>query len=229
MSNPAASTTVLLEIVPADGTAAWTDAYQATPPSTFDDWQPGVIPIRIRHDGPTVGFIDYLEHSLGYGGGAMFGVGVIRHIPAADVDGKVQASAEIIADSIARNVEHVEWEPGPNQIHHRRKSTRSIGNMYATTAELHAVAFVDRTASLSSTRCKAWDGDYRDIIDRNLMKASRTHPLPDIIIRAAEAASTELRHRRPERLLIHHPADEYRAGGRAEINWHGGGRILAVR
>ena len=63
------STTILAEVVTADGTAAWPDpwagpgyrTFQATPPDVFDDWQPGRIPITINHDGPTIGHVDYLE------------------------------------------------------------------------------------------------------------------------------------------------------------------------
>ena len=85
------STTILCEVVTADGTAAWPDpfagpgyrTFQATPPDMFDDWQPGRIPITINHDGPTIGHVDYLESGLGYGDGGLYAIGVIEGVPAA--------------------------------------------------------------------------------------------------------------------------------------------------
>ena len=58
--------TVLLEVVPADGTAAWRNpwegpgfrSFQATPPDTFGEWIDGDVPVTIRHGGPVVGYLD---------------------------------------------------------------------------------------------------------------------------------------------------------------------------
>lgn len=237
-------TTVLLEVVPADGAAAWVTPqvrkFQSTPPWTFGASAPGTIPIRIRHDGPTAGYIDYLEHGLGYGNGALFGVGVVENVDADYIDGRVQCSAEIRANAMAYNVDTVEHEAftpysftGPKGVQYRMRPTaKSVGSMNATEATLHAVALVDETASLTSFRCRAWDGDYRSPADRGrwIMR-----DIPDPVLRAIKAAeTTSLRYSRPSSIRIHQPADsdhlgQYRHGGRPEIVIHGGGRILDVR
>ena len=230
------STTILAEICPSDGLAAWYDAWdgpgirslQATPPSSFGNWTPSDVPVTIRHDGPAVGFIDYLEWGLGYGAGAMFGVGVIEGVPADLVDGQVMASAEIRANAMSRTIPSTTFTNG-----RARSSSKVVGDVEASRAELHAVALVDRTASVTATMVRAWVGDYR--CDWGQIEALRP---PAVVQRAKAAATWELRSsRRPECLRIHHPVEprysdglEGRHGsGRPEIHYTTGGYVLEVR
>lgn len=223
------ATTVLLEVVPADGTAAWADpaagvgyrSFQSTLPSVFGTWQPAPMPITIRHGGPVVGHIHYLEHDLGHGDGQLFAVGVVEGVPADEIDGVLMASAEIKADALARTVNTTDWS-GTSW----RRSTALVGDMHATTAELHGVALVDQTASLTSTRCRAWDGDYLDPVGRARWTSGR---VPAILHRAAAVAGTELRHRRAEQLRVHRPEVDQRSGLGVEVVHHGGGYIVGVR
>jgi hypothetical protein len=240
MNHQPTLTTVLLEVVPLDGTAVWKNAwegrgyreFQSTPPWTFGQWLPGDTPIRITHDGPTVGYIDYAEHGLGYGDGALFGIGVVEGVPADMIDGIVQCSAEIRCNAKARLVDTIDY-PRPFE---RRSTTKVVGEMDATRARLDGVALVDSTASITSTRCRAWPGDYRDPVDRGRWQ-QRT--IPTILERAIAATASSARHRRPDAVRIHHPDQrpaplevdhaEHRHG-RHEIQHSGGrGYVLAVR
>lgn len=214
--------TLLLEVVPADGLAAWTDPWagsglrtlQATPPSTFGDYADGLQPITIGHDGPPIGALDYLEWDCGYGNGGMYAVGVVDDIDAEDIDNLLMCSAEIRANGYARTVPTTIW----SDTGQMRSSAKLVGNINATRATLHGVGLVGKTASVTSTMVRAWPGDYRDSFDRG-----RWRSVPSIIDRAVAAAGWELRYRRPSTMKIHHPYhgierrhDELRHGG-AEI------------
>ena len=152
------STTIVAEVVTADGTAAWPDpwegpgyrTFQATPPDTFDTWQPGRIGVSIGHDGPIIGHVDYLETGLGYGDAGLFAVGVIEAIPASVLDGQVMCSPEITADAIATTIG-------------RGRDARSVGDMHATTATLTSIALVGETAGVGARPVRAWHGDYRPV------------------------------------------------------------------
>lgn len=202
------STTLVLEIVTADGMAMWPDLdrveYQATPPSSFGDWQPGVLPIRIGHTGAPVGFIDYLEAGCGYGNG-LHAVGVVDHLRADELDGIVMCSPELRANA-RYAVER--------QSYRVDKRVRSYGHVDASHAILDGVGLVMRTAGVTATKVIAFDGDYRDSLDRGRMSRP-----PEIIGRAAKAATWELRYRRPAALRIHRPAApaEERGGSSGEI------------
>ena len=100
-------------------------------------------------------------------------------------------SAEITADAIATTIG-------------RGRDTRSVGTMHATRATVTSLGLVDRTASVTSTRVRAWHGDYRQSVDRG--RWNRRH-LPAILDRAADAASWNLRYSRPTRLQIHRPPE----------------------
>ena len=175
------STTIVAEVVTADGTAAWKDPYagrgyrmyQATPPDVFGDWQPGRIPVTITHGGPTVGHIDYLECALGYGNGGLYAVAVLEGVDADMIDGQVQCSPEILCDAML--------DVGYRGRYHQPPS----GQLHATRATLDAVALVNQTASFTSTRVRAWSGDYRVAND---LGRWRMRGVPAILERAAKAA-----------------------------------------
>jgi hypothetical protein len=137
-----------------------------------------------------IGHLDYFETGLGYGNGGLFGVGVVRGVEAGLIDGLVMCSAEIRANAMARTVGRGQYRT-------------SVGEMHATRSELVAVALVDETASVTSTKVRAWSGDYRVELDRG-----RWAPLaPEILARAAKAARWDLRWSRPQRLQVHRPDD----------------------
>lgn len=211
--------TVLLEITTADGLAAWRDAagrpraFQMTPADVFDDWQPGTIPIRLEHLGPTVGHVDYLEAGLGHGAG-LYAVGVVE-VPDRHVDRAAYCSPEIVSDALAELV-------GAG------KRTEMRGNVHASRAELVGVALVAQTAGVGASRVRAWAGDYLE-----LTAWDRSH-LPAIIGRAAAASRWNTRTTRPHKLPVHRPAGEaeleVRSGGREEVcysAWYPG--VLSVR
>ena len=194
------STTIVAEVVTADGTAAWRDPfggrgyrwYQSTPPDAFGDWQPGRIPVTIRHGGPTVGHVDYLETGLGYGNDALMAVAVLEGVDADMIDGQVMCSPEIQADAMHDvGYRRSRW-------HHQPPS----GELHATRAQLDAVAIVDQTAGLTSTRVRGWPGDYRNPNDLGTWRA---RGVPAILDRAAKAARWDLRYTRPHKLQVHRP------------------------
>ena len=87
------------------------------------------------------------------------------------------------------------------------------------------------TAGVTSTRIRAFPGDYRDVLDWSEMKARR--PLP-ILERARAEVRHELRYRRPASLRINRLTIDLRhgyppVGERVEIVHHGGGYVLGVR
>lgn len=200
-------TTFVAEVVTSDGVAAWRDAWagpgyrtlQCTPPHTFGDWQAAPISVTIAHAGKPVGTVSYLENGLGYGGDALWAVGTVEGIPA-DVLGQLQCSPEIRANAIAQTIDSTTWTRGA-----MRSSTKVVGSMHATAAELAAISFVDRTAGVTATKVRAFDFDYTDPLHRARWNAQL---VPDIVKRAVEAAGVNLRYRRPEHIRIHRPAVE---------------------
>jgi hypothetical protein len=140
------------------------------------------------------------------------------------IDGLVMCSPEIVANARADRVTTREFRNG-----RWRASSAMVGDMWATRAELRAVAFVDNTANLTSTKVRAWAGDYRDACDRARWHGQK----PAIIDRAIRAAGYDLRSKRPAHVKIMRPTDssEHRGSGRRELDWSApsAGYVLAVR
>jgi hypothetical protein len=212
--------TVVLEIVTADGIAAWDspgaagfDKLQATPPHVFDDRQPGRIPVHIRHGGPVVGHVDYLEEGLGYGGGGLYAVGVVD-LPADLVDG-CYCSPEIRADTISLRM------GAGNQSGY-------IGSAFATSASLEACALVDATAGIAAAKVRAFPGDYR----RQDGSFNWSGGAPTILQRAKKAAGWELRYRRPPSIVIRraqeHTIHEHTIRYGVELRYGPPGAVLSV-
>lgn len=217
------TSTVVLEVVTADGLAAWDspggagfDMLQATPPSIFTSRQPGKIPVTLKHGGPEIGAIDYLEEGLGFGNGGLYAVGVVD-LPANLVDGQVYCSPEIRADALSLSI-------GAG------KARRSIGSAFATSATLEGVALVDHTAGVCATKVRALAGDYRR--QDGLFNWSG---VPSIVKRAKEAAGWELRYRRPASIVIRRARARYddtfepRAIPKGELRYGPPGKVLSVR
>jgi hypothetical protein len=208
------TSTLVLEVVTADGIAAWDspgaagyDKLQATPPHVFDDRQPGRIPVHIRHGGPVIGFIDYLEEGLGYGTG-LHAVAVIEGVPADMVAG-CYCSAELRADNIALR---------------SRAGNRSgyIGSAFATSASLEACALVDATAGIGAAKVRAYPGDYR-----RQDGSFNWSGAPTIVKRAKEAATWELRYRRPPSIVIRRAPEPTISNG-LELRYGPPGAVLSV-
>lgn len=205
--------TVLCEVVTRDGLAAWFDPWtrqltrhEFTGPDSFGDWQPGRIPVEIGHRGPTIGCVDYLETGYGYGNDALMAVAVVQGVPAEMIDGQVMCSPEIRSNSAA-------------------------GGGHATRSTVEYLALVDETAGVTSTRVRAWPGDYRDPLSFCWDRTS-----PAILRRATEAADWSLRYRRPERTRIHRPRQEMEperrhSGERHEMSYSATtfGGVISVR
>jgi hypothetical protein len=137
------SCTIVAQVVDRDGVAAWwwtgslggrhLEEARAHPAAAFDDIQPGVIPIKLQHDGPTLGHVSFLEH--GIGNSDLTAVGVLDDVNPEEVAG-LFCSAEITA-AVPR------------------------GGMIAERCQLDGLALCGRTAGVGAVPVKAFPGDFR--------------------------------------------------------------------
>jgi len=189
--------TVVAEVVTADGDAVWRGLdryeYQSTPASSFAEWQSGEIGVNVAHRSAPIGVVDYLECRPDSHNGSLMAVAVVD-ADAELVDG-LYASPELRANAM-HTVERVSyrWD--------RRRE--SYGTLTATESILDAIGLVSSTAGVTSTRVRAFAGDYRDPIGWGAITSRRP---PAILERARAAAAWNLRTARPHRLRIHRPAD----------------------
>lgn len=218
------TSTLLLEIVTADGDACWRHLdrveYQSTPADTFDEWQSGEIPVNVAHRSAPIGVVDFLECLPGSYNGALMAVAVVdapAHLAAG-----LMCSPELRANAM-HTVER--------QSYRLDRRVSASGTLTATTSILDGVGIVARTAGVTSSRIRAFAGDYRDVSDWGMMRA---RGVPPILERAKAAAPWNLRTSRPHKLRIHRPAgygDELElrsaVGELRYSGWYPG--VLAVR
>jgi hypothetical protein len=197
MSLMSSVCTIVAEVVTRDGDAVWRGVdrteYQSTPASSFAEWQPGTIGVNVAHQGPTIGHVDYLECRPDSHNGSLMAVAVVD-ATAELVDG-LFASPELRANSMFTVERH------SYRLDRRRES---YGTLTATTSVLDGVGLVSSTAGVTSTRVRAFAGDYRDVIDWGAIMSRRP---PHILERAKAAAPWNLRTSRPHKLRIHRPAE----------------------
>lgn len=219
-----ATSTIVAEVVDADGLASWhyVDAVerQATPPSSFEEWQPAEIPVDLDHDRRSIGRVVYLEHGLGHGYGVTAVAVVERSAPMLE---GLQCSPSLRADA-KHTTERVSY-----RIDRRRESH---GTLTSTRTRLEALGLVSRTAGVTATRLLVFPGDLRDALDWQDIKSRR----PPAILERARAAvpKVSLRSSRPEPLRIHRPGEgselELRSLDRRELRHSAPySGVLAVR
>lgn len=211
-------TTLVLEIATPDGLACWRGLdrteYQATPPASFADVQDGRIPVDVAHQGPPLGFVDFLEETVA----GLHAVAVIDDVFELDELRTLQCSPKLRANAML-SIDRYSYGYD--------RTVRTSGQLDATRTLLDSVALVDRTAAVTGSRVQAFAGSYREMTewDRNR--------LPSIVQRAGKAATWQLRYSRPASIQIHRPQRrseyEVRGGARPEVLHHPGGRVLSVR